>query len=69
MKYGFLIVGSGLYGATIVQQLHEARKTVLVVDKRPHIAEMFTQSGSKASTSKNTARTFSIQTTKPCGIT
>ena len=34
----YLIVGSGLYGATVAQQLHEAGKTVLIVDKRPNIA-------------------------------
>ena len=38
MKYNFLIIGSGLYGATIAQKLHQAGKTVLVVDKRPNIA-------------------------------
>lgn len=34
----YLIVGSGLCSATIAQKLHEAGKTVLVVDKRPNIA-------------------------------
>lgn len=38
MKYDCLIVGSGLYGATFAQQAHVAGKSVLVVDKRPHIA-------------------------------
>ncbi len=37
-QYHYLIIGSGLYGATVAQQLHEAGKTVLVVDKRPNIA-------------------------------
>ena len=36
--YDYLIVGSGLYGATVAQQLHTAGKSVLVVDKRPNIA-------------------------------
>ena len=36
-KYDFLIVGSGLYGATFAQQAHAAGKSVLVIDKRPHI--------------------------------
>ena len=36
--YNYLIVGSGLYGATIAQQLHNAGKSVLVIDKRPNIA-------------------------------
>ena len=38
MKYDYLIVGSGLYGATFARQAHAAGKSVLVIDKRPHIA-------------------------------
>ena len=34
----FLIVGAGLYGAVCAHQLAEAGKTVLVIDKRSHIA-------------------------------
>lgn len=34
----YLIVGSGLYGATVAQKLHAAGKSVLVIDKRPNIA-------------------------------
>ena len=37
-KYNYLIVGAGLYGATFAQQAREAGKTVLVIDKRNHIA-------------------------------
>lgn len=37
-KYDYLIVGAGLYGATIAQKATEAGKKVLVIDKRPHIA-------------------------------
>lgn len=36
--YNYLIVGSGLYGATVAQQLHNAGKSVFVIDKRPNIA-------------------------------
>jgi len=36
--YNYLIVGSGLYGATVAQQLHQAGNSVLVIDKRDHIA-------------------------------
>ena len=35
--YNYLIVGSGLYGATFAQQAHAAGKSVLVIDKRSHI--------------------------------
>lgn len=37
MKYDYLIVGAGLYGATFAHQLHKAGKTCLVIDKRDHI--------------------------------
>ena len=38
MTYDYLIVGSGLYGATVAQQLHASGKSVLVIDKRSQIA-------------------------------
>ena len=40
----YLIVGAGLYGAVCARQLTDAGKTVLVIDKRSHIAgNVFTQ--------------------------
>ena len=36
--YDYLIVGAGLYGATVARELTDAGKSVLVLDKRPHIA-------------------------------
>ena len=36
--YNYLIVGAGLYGAVAARELADAGKTVLVIDKRPHIA-------------------------------
>lgn len=36
--YDYLIVGAGLYGAVFAQQAKAAGKSVLVLDKRPHIA-------------------------------
>ena len=36
--FDYLIVGSGLYGATIARQLTDAGKSILVIDKRPNIA-------------------------------
>ncbi len=37
MKYDYLIVGSGLYGAVIAHEAKKAGKSVLVVEKRSHI--------------------------------
>ncbi|MBQ6844877.1 MAG: UDP-galactopyranose mutase [Agathobacter sp.] len=38
MKYDYLIVGAGLYGAVFAQKAKAAGKSVLVIDKRPNIA-------------------------------
>ena len=37
MNYNYLIVGSGLYGATIARQAKKSGKSVLVIDKRPNV--------------------------------
>ena len=42
--YHFLIVGSGLYGATVSQQLKAKGASLIVIDKRPNIAgNVFTE--------------------------
>lgn len=38
MKYDYLIVGAGLFGATFAQIATEQGKKCLVIEKRPHIA-------------------------------
>ena len=38
MKYDYLIVGAGLFGATFAHEAKAAGKSVLVIDKRPNIA-------------------------------
>ena len=44
MKYDYLIVGAGLFGATFAQQAKEMGKSVLVIEKRNHIAgNVFTE--------------------------
>ena len=36
--FDYLVVGSGLFGATVAHQLDHAGKSVLVIEKRSHIA-------------------------------
>ena len=38
MKYDYLVVGSGLYGAIFAHEANKRGKQVLVIDKRPNIA-------------------------------
>lgn len=38
MKYDYLVVGAGLYGAVFAHEAKQKGKSVLVIDKRPHIA-------------------------------
>ena len=37
MKYDYLIVGAGLYGATFTREMTDKGSKVLVIDRRPHI--------------------------------
>ena len=37
MKYDYLIVGAGLFGATFAYRAEQAGKKCLVIDKRPHL--------------------------------
>lgn len=44
MRYDYLVVGAGLFGAAFAQQMHEAGKSVLVIEKRNHISgNVFTE--------------------------
>ena len=38
MKYDYLIVGSGLYGAVFAREAADRGKKVLVIDKRANVA-------------------------------
>ncbi len=38
MKYDYIIVGAGLFGAVFAHEANKAGKKVLVIDKRPYIA-------------------------------
>lgn len=37
MKYDCLVVGAGLYGAIFAHEANLKGKSVLIIDKRPHI--------------------------------
>ena len=44
MRYDYLVVGAGLYGAVFAREAKKAGKSVLVIDKRPNIAgNVYTQ--------------------------
>ena len=36
--FDYIVVGAGLFGATFAQRMHEAGRSVLVIDRRDHIA-------------------------------
>lgn len=37
MRYDYLVVGAGFFGSVFAQQARECGKTVLMIDRRPHI--------------------------------
>jgi UDP-galactopyranose mutase len=37
LNYEYIIVGAGLYGSVMARKLHDAGKSVIVIDKRDHI--------------------------------
>ena len=44
LRYDYLVVGAGLYGAVFAREAKKAGKSVLVIDKRPNIAgNVYTQ--------------------------
>lgn len=45
MSYDFLVVGAGIFGATVARELTDAGQRVLVIDRRPHLAgQCYTES-------------------------
>ena len=59
VKYDYLIVGAGLFGATIAERVHRAGKSVLVIDKRSHIAgNVYTETQNNINVHKYGAHIF-----------
>lgn len=57
--YDYLIVGAGLYGATIAHEAKAANKSVLVIDKKPNIAgNVYTEEVEKIHVHKYGAHIF-----------
>lgn len=59
MKYDYLIVGTGLYGAVFAREASRAGKKVLMIDKRPHVAgNVYTEEIEKIQVHKYGAHIF-----------
>ncbi len=59
MKYDYLIVGAGLYGAVFARELTKQGKTCLVIDRRDHIAgNIYTENVSGINVHKYGAHIF-----------
>lgn len=57
--YDYLIVGAGLYGAVCARELHDEGKSVLVIEKRSHIAgNVYTQKIERINVHKYGAHIF-----------
>ena len=65
MKYDYLIVGSGLYGAICAYELNKKGYKVLVIEKRNHIAgNIYTENIEGINVHKYGAHIFHIQMLK-----
>ena len=70
MKYDYLVVGAGLFGAAFAQMAKEKGKRVLVIDKRSHIAgNIYTEDVGGIAVHRYGARTSSTPTTRRFGST
>lgn len=69
MKYDYLIVGAGLFGAVFAHEMQAKGKHCLVIDKRSHLAgNIYTQEINGIQVHKYGAHIF-IRQTGRCGIT
>lgn len=67
-QYDYLIVGAGLFGSTFAYFARKRGKRCLVIDKRPHLGEIYIVRRRKASMYINMGRISSIPRTRKCGI-
>lgn len=59
MRYDYLVVGAGLFGATFAHEANKKGKSVLVIDKRPNIAgNVYTEDVEKIHVHKYGAHIF-----------
>lgn len=59
MRYDYLIVGAGLFGSVFAHEAKKSGKSVLVIDKRPHIAgNIYTEEVEKIQVHKYGAHIF-----------
>ena len=67
MKYDYLVVGAGLYGAVFAHEAKKAGKSVLVIDKRPNIAgNVYTEAVEGIQVHKYGAHIFHTNNRKVC---
>ena len=65
MKYDYLVVGAGLYGAIFAHEAKLAGKSVLVIDRRNHIAgNIYTEQSEKINVHKYGAHIFHTNNVK-----
>lgn len=65
MKYDYLVVGSGLYGAVFAREAADRGKKVLVIDKRPNVAgNIYTEKVERIHVHKYGAHIFHTNDTK-----
>jgi len=68
MAYDYLIVGAGIFGASVSRILADYNKRCLVIDRRSHIAGNIYTERQNVLTFTNMERIFSIRITSKFGI-
>ena len=68
MKYDYLIIGAGLYGAVCAFELKKLGKSVLVIDKRNHKGGNVYCENIEGINVHNMELTYSIQMMRSSGV-